>query len=98
MNLPVVFRPAAYAEYVDAIKWYESQQVGLGLEFEDEVEKSLVQIQTRPKSYPVVLRDIRETPLSRFPYCLYYRIRSGRLIVLSIFHTSRDPANWQSRV
>jgi toxin ParE1/3/4 len=98
MSLPVVFRPAALAEYVGAIKWYESQQVGLGQKFEDEVEKLLVQIQSHAKQFPVVLRDIREALLSRFPYCVYYRIRYGRLIILAVFHTSRDPANWQSRV
>jgi hypothetical protein len=38
MSLPVVFRRPAQADYIDAIKWYESQQVALGLEFEDEVE------------------------------------------------------------
>jgi plasmid stabilization system protein ParE len=44
------------------------------------------------------LRDIREAIVRRFPYCVYFRVRHGRLIVLSVFHTSRDPSTWQSRV
>jgi Plasmid stabilisation system protein. len=97
MSLPIVFRPAARDEYDRAFAWYEVQQPGLGLEFEEEVERVVVEIAAQPKRYPVVLRDIREAPVRRFPYCVYYRIRRGRLIVLAVFHTSRDPNEWQSR-
>jgi plasmid stabilization system protein ParE len=98
MTLPIIFRPAARDEYDRAFAWYELQQAGLGVEFEQEVERVVAAIGVQPKRYPVVLRDIREAPLRRFPYCVYYRVRPGRLIVLSVFHTSRDPNEWQSRV
>jgi plasmid stabilization system protein ParE len=98
MSLPVVFRPAARDEYDQAFAWYEGQRTGLGLEFEEAVERVVGEIAAHPKRYPVVLRDIREAPIRRFPYCVYYRVRAGRLIVLSVFHTSRDPDTWQSRV
>ena len=32
-----------------------------------------------------------------FPYCVYYREEPGRVLVLAVFHTSRDPTVWQSR-
>lgn len=97
MSLPAVFRPEARDEYDRAFAWYEGQRMGLGLEFEVEVELIVAEIAAHPKRYPVVLRDIREAPVRRFPYCVYYRVRQGRLIVLSVFHTSRDPGEWQSR-
>ena len=97
MNLPIVFRPAARDEYDRAFAWYEGQRTGLGLEFEEEVERVVAEIAAHPKRYPVVLRDIREALVHRFPYCVYYRVRAGRLIVISVFHTSRDPTEWQSR-
>ena len=58
----------------------------------------MAEIAGHPKRYPIILRDIREAPVRRFPYCVYYRVRQARLIVLSVFHTSRDPTEWQSRV
>jgi plasmid stabilization system protein ParE len=97
MSLPVVFRPPARDEYDQAFEWYELRQPGLGLEFEEEVERVLGEVAAHPRRYPVVLRDIREAPVRRFPYCVYYRGRSGRLIVVSVFHTSRDPNEWQLR-
>jgi toxin ParE1/3/4 len=48
--------------------------------------------------YPEVLEDVREAPVVGYPYCIYYREEPGQLFVLSVFHTSRDPAVWQRRV
>lgn len=60
MTRPVVFRPVAREEYDCAFEWYENQQPGLGIDFEDEVEQVLAAIAARPKRYPVVHRDIQE--------------------------------------
>jgi toxin ParE1/3/4 len=97
VSLPVVFRPAAQAEYVAAAAWYEARQPGLGADFEAEVQAVLDTIANQPDRYPAAARDIREAPVSRFPYCIYYRERGGRIVVLAVFHQSRDPAEWQSR-
>lgn len=98
MSLPVIYRPVAREGYDRAFDWYENQQPRLGVDFEDEVEHVLATIAAQPKRYPVIHRDIQEAPVRRFPYCDYYRVRRGRLIILAVFHTSRDPAEWQSRV
>lgn len=97
MNLPVVYREIAEEEYDDAAAFYNRRQAGLGRELVAEVEATLDMITANPKRYPVIHRDIREAPVQRFPYCVYYRVRSGRIIVLSVFHQSRDPKEWQTR-
>jgi plasmid stabilization system protein ParE len=97
MTLPLVLRGAAQDEYDQAAVWYEGQRTGLGTEFETEVQAVLDTIVGQPDRYPVVLGDVREAPVNRFPYCVYYRIRPGRIVVISVFHTSRDPTIWQSR-
>jgi plasmid stabilization system protein ParE len=97
MRLPLVFRPVARAEFTDAAVWYESRRVGLGTDFIAKVQKVLDTITLQPFRYPVAYRDIREAPVSRFPYCVYYRIKPSRVVVIAVFHTSRDPAVWQAR-
>jgi plasmid stabilization system protein ParE len=97
MSLPISLRPTARAEYASAVRWYEDQQPGLGAEFETAVEAVLTIAAGQPDRYPVVVRDIREAPVGRFPYCVYYRVRSARLVVVAVFHQSRDPGEWQSR-
>ncbi|PAX53266.1 type II toxin-antitoxin system RelE/ParE family toxin [Brunnivagina elsteri] len=75
----------------------ESQQLGLGDEFLDCVDETLNLICLLPEAYSVVYRDIRRAVVKRFPYVIYYRIVSSRIIVTAIFHGSRNPKEWQKR-
>lgn len=97
MNYVLVFRPEVREELDEAYNWYESQQVGLGDDFLDSVDETLNRICQIPESYPVVYRDVRRSVVRRFPYAVYYRIVSSRVIVTAIFHSRRDPKAWQVR-
>lgn len=97
MNYALVFRPEVREELNEAYTWYESQQSGLGDEFLDCIDERLNQICLMPESYPVVYRDVRRAVVRRFPYAVYYRIVSSRVIVTAIFHGHRDPKAWQTR-
>jgi plasmid stabilization system protein ParE len=97
MNYVLVFRPEVREELDEAYNWYESQQIGLGDDFLDSVDETLNRICQMPESYPVVYRDVRRSVVGRFPYAVYYRIVSSRVIVTAIFHSRRDPKAWQVR-
>jgi plasmid stabilization system protein ParE len=97
MSVPVVLRPVAQDEADEAARWYEGKQAGLGTDFLAELQHVLDVISGQPDRYPLVLGDTREAPVARFPYCVYYRERPGRLVVTAVFHTSRDPSVWQGR-
>ncbi|WP_325034676.1 type II toxin-antitoxin system RelE/ParE family toxin [Nostoc sp. 'Lobaria pulmonaria (5183) cyanobiont'] len=53
-------------------------------------------ISQMPESYVIVYGDIRRAIVQRFPYAVYYRIVSSRVIVTAIFHGRRDPKSWQT--
>lgn len=91
MNYALVFRPEVREELDQAYSWYENQQAGLGDEFLDCIDKILNQICQMPEAYPIVYRDIRRSVIRRFPYAVYYRIISSRVIVTAIFHGRQDP-------
>ena len=97
MSLEVRLRRAAQNEHAAAADWYESQQSGLGAEFVGAVAVALNTIADHPMRYAEVWGDVREAPLARFPYCVYYRMRGARLIVIAVHHSARDPATWQGR-
>ena len=97
MNYVLVFRPEVRDELDREYNWYESQHTGLGDEFIDSVEETLNRICQMPESYPIVYRDIRRSIIRRFPFAVYYRIVSSRVIVTAIFHSRRDPKVWQAR-
>ena len=93
----VVLRPPARAGFDEAGDWYERQRPGLGPAFAAAVQEVFNRIAAQPQLHPVVLRDIRRAVVRGFPYCVYYRERPSTVVVLSVFHTSRDPSVWQGR-
>jgi plasmid stabilization system protein ParE len=97
VNLPVILRRAAQAEYDDAVDWYEGQRPGLGADFARRVKERLDQIAATPLMHSVAHKDIRKAVVKQFPYSIFYRVVSGTVVVVSVFHTSRDPRIWQSR-
>jgi plasmid stabilization system protein ParE len=98
MNYVLVFRPEVREELNESYVWYESQQPGLGDDFSDCIDKTLNQLCQMPESYPVIHRDIRRSVMKRFPYAVYYRIVSSRVIVTAVFHSRRNPKVWKKRI
>jgi toxin ParE1/3/4 len=98
VSLEVRLRSVAQVEYDAAADWYESQRPGLGLRFVSAVEKALAVVSNQADRWPEAIPGVREAPVPRWPYCIYYEVHSDHVMVLAVFHTSRNPAVWQSRV
>ena len=98
MSLPIVFRRAAESELDEAVEWYEQRQTGRGIKFSAAVQHVLDQIALNPDLCPIVYQEVREALVAKYPYCVYYQQEPQRLLVVSIFHSSRDPSVWKKRV
>lgn len=98
MSIPVILDPEAREEFDEGYDFYESRRAGLGELFADAVQIVFDRIGTTPRLHQVVFGNVRRAVVSGYPYCVYYREESSTVRVLSVFHTSRDPAIWQSRV
>jgi plasmid stabilization system protein ParE len=97
MSLPVAFHRAAGAEVVEASAWYESKRLGLGVEFITEIDRCVLLASEHPLQYAVVREDVRRIVAHRFPYSIYFRVEPHRIVVLAVFHGSRNPAIWRAR-
>lgn len=97
MNLTIVLRKEAREEFDHAADWYESQRRGLGADFTAEINATLASIAADPDLHPPIYRDIRRVMAGRFPYAVLYRVEIDHILVISVFHASRDPAAWKSR-
>lgn len=98
MSLPVRFLPEAQAEFDAAVDWYSARGADLAKDFVARIRAVVTRVAANPKMHAVVHADVRKAVVSRFPYIVLYRKEAGELIVVSVFHTSRDPADWQARV
>jgi plasmid stabilization system protein ParE len=97
MSLQVTFHRAAGAEFIEASAWYEAKRVGLALEFITEIDRCVSLASKKPLQFAVVREEIRRVVALSFPYSVYFRAEENRVVVLAVFHGSRDPAIWQAR-
>ena len=91
------FNELAEAELNDAIHFYESEQVGLGVAFLAEVRRCTEGILEYPEGSPVVRADIRRRLCDKFPYALLYEQRADEIRVLAVMHLKRRSNCWVGR-
>lgn len=81
-----------------AATWYDGEQSGLGVEFIQELDESLVRLADAPESFPLVGRGYRVCRLHRFEYGIYFRITHDSIVIIGVIHLHRDDAAWKSRI
>ncbi len=95
---PVVFSPAAHADFFDAADWYEAHGPGLGARFSADIDALALRLGENPHQFPRIRQEIRRAVLGKFPYALYFRITPQVVQVIACFHVSRNPRRWHERV
>jgi plasmid stabilization system protein ParE len=97
MSRPVVFRPQAEQELLDAERWYEQRRPGLGREFRAALDEVLARVRVLPLSFPKVHGEKRRALVPRFPYGLYFALVRDEVVVVGVVHGHRDSGVWISR-
>jgi len=93
------FHPAAEAEHLETVAYFESKRPGLGASYLAEFEMVMSSVCASPHRYPIERRpDIRRIRMKRFPYFVLYREVSGTIQVLAVAHHRRRPNYWLGRL
>lgn len=93
------FHPAAEAEFLESVGYYESKVPGLGGTFIEEFEALANLVGESPKAWQIELPpDIRRAPFYRFPLSVVYREKSNGFQVLAVAHDRRRPQYWLGRL
>lgn len=89
----------ATSELTEAIRWYEEQRDGLGVELFDAISETIDLIRTHPEigSPRATHRPSRQVRVQRFPYYVVYRTHDDAIYVVAVAHTSRRPDDWKHR-
>ena len=90
--------PIAEAEAEESFDWYEQRELGLGPKFRAALKKTTDKIRSNPYMFPVVQGSkVRRALVDDFPYIVVFSVENESILVLSIFHTSRNPMIWRGR-
>jgi plasmid stabilization system protein ParE len=93
------FHPAAEAEFLESVGFYESRVPGLGKAFLLEFEAFVGLICDTPKQNAVDYKpDIRQASLRRFPFKVIYREKYSKIQILAVAHQRRRPQYWLGRL
>lgn len=91
------FLSPARLELTEAMSFYDNAVPGLGVEFLDEVERTIHRILHQPEAWTRVSPNHRRCRLRRFPYGLIYAIEQNEVIIVAVFHLHRHPDSWKNR-
>ncbi len=89
--LEVEYSEKSKEDVREVVLWYNLQRQGLENEFLKNLNESVDQIKEYPFHYQKYFREIRSIILKRFPYRLIYKVIGNRIVIIGIFHTSRNP-------
>lgn len=94
----IIIRQQAENDLEDSCDWYEIRMEGLGQKFMKSFERQLLSIQSNPLRYPKQYKNIRIALMKGFPFAIYFMNEEDRVIVLSVYHTSRNPKKFIKRL
>lgn len=95
--MELIFRAEARADALEAFRFYEKRQRGLGVAFREHLDFALARILESPQRYPFIYRDLRRRLVERFPYAVLYRDYPEAVVVVAVMHARQNPQVWKSR-
>ncbi len=97
MTYPLIVRPRAETDALDAFHWYENEHPGLGRQFLDSLEEGLVRVSGNPLGYAEIAGGVRRKLLNKFPYGVFYIFENDEAVVIAIMRQEQRPDLWKSR-
>ena len=89
------FHPAAEAEHLEQVEFYESRERGLGARYRAHFLNAMQGICEAPARNPIERApDIRRRVLRAFPLTVIYREHQGEVQILAVAHYRRRPGYW----
>ena len=91
------FHPEAEIEFNISIDYYEECKENLGLDFANEVYKTIQRILNFPTAWHTLDKDIRRCLTNRFPFGIIYYQKGDEIIILAVMQLNREPDYWKER-
>ena len=87
----------AEVEMTEAALFYEEQCPGLGMNYLDDIQRSIDRIRAHPEIGKTIQGNFRRSLVSRFPYSIIYTIEDDHILIIAVVHDRRKPFYWRER-
>ncbi|WP_070138328.1 type II toxin-antitoxin system RelE/ParE family toxin [Crocinitomix algicola] len=97
MAYKLITSPIADKDVEKAIKYYIETKTELAKAFLKEVRAVKKYLIKNPKKIQVRYSNVRIAFLKKFPYGIHFVFENDTIVIVGIFHTSKNPKNWKDR-
>ena len=99
MSRRLIVRPEAESDIVEVALWYE-REAGLGFDVTAEIRAAIKRAVEYPRAHLLLRRhpEVHRVPAQRFPYSIFYIIRSDAIVVFAVLHSARHDRHWKRRL
>lgn len=91
------FHSAISDDLVNALDYYDGISIALGNRFRENVDRRLDDIANDPEMFPVDNPPVRFAKIDRFPYLIFFAVKSEVVRILAIVHGTSNPEKWRTR-
>jgi plasmid stabilization system protein ParE len=97
MSFRVIVTKEAHHDALEAFRYYEEKQSGLGERFLKLLESCYLSLSQHPEHYSFIdedpLKVLRDVKLDKFPYVVVFEILEAKVVVYAVHNTYKHPAN-----
>lgn len=97
-RLKIEISKIAQQEFLETKEFYEIEQAGLGVIFEQEIKNSLLRIKQYPSAWPPESEEVCRYFVHKFPYKILYSVQKDIIVILAFAHLHREPNYWVDRI
>ncbi len=96
----LIVRPEAEADINKAAIWYASRESELGLELLADIQRSIMLALHNPQAFLCIRKspEVRRVLVKKFPYRIFYTLKSDLLVVFAVLHAARHDRVWRHRL
>ena len=92
MAYKIKITPTAFNDLQNSIDYYNKQQKGLGIKFNNVIQITFIELKKEPASGSFIYDSVRYKVIKKFPYIILYElINHNTIAVYRIFNTFQNP-------
>ena len=91
MAFNILWSKKALLDIEESLEWYGEINDTLPKRFYNEVLKNVLLLIKNPYLFQIKFDSFRELPLKKFPYVIVYEIIDNKVIIIAVFHNSKNP-------
>ncbi len=90
MNYRVTILPQAELDVREIVSYYKSISTEIATKFKKNINLEFKKLKINPFLFQIKYNNYRTLKINKFPYLIHFEIKDYTVIILAIYHSSRE--------